>query len=82
MLKLTDPTLLRSKCYINGQWSDAKNGETLPVTNPATGEVITEVPLCGAEETESAIEAAAVAQKAWAATTAKERAVVLRRQRS
>jgi len=79
MLKLTDPTLLRSKCYINGQWSDAKNGETLPVTNPATGEVITEVPLCGAEETESAIEAAAVAQKAWAATTAKERAVVLRR---
>ncbi|MGA1020873.1 MAG: NAD-dependent succinate-semialdehyde dehydrogenase, partial [Candidatus Puniceispirillales bacterium] len=51
----------------------------IPVTNPATGEVIAEVADHGAEMTKKAIDAAAAAQKGWAALTAKERAVIMRR---
>ena len=47
--------------------------------NPATGELIADVPRCGAHETRRAIEAAHAAQPAWRAKTAKQRAHVLRR---
>jgi succinate-semialdehyde dehydrogenase/glutarate-semialdehyde dehydrogenase len=56
---------------------DAKSGETIDVTNPATGEVLGTVPKMGAAETAEAIEGARVAQKAWAAMTAKERHAIL-----
>ena len=52
---------------------------TFAVTNPATGEVITEVPRHGVEETRRAIAAAERAQPAWRARTAQERALILRR---
>ena len=76
--KLSDPSLLKTDAYINGKWVDA-GGKTIAVTNPATGEVITNVADHGAEMTRTAIEAAEVAQKKWAALTAKERAVIMRR---
>lgn len=79
MLDLKDPTLLRQQCYINGSWCDADNGATIPVTNPATGELIGSVPRLATDETRRAIEAAAQAFPAWAARTARERAVILRR---
>lgn len=69
--------LLKQQAYIAGQWIDSDN--TIAVTNPATGQVIGTVPALGAEETRTAIDAAAAAQPAWAAKTAKERAGVLRR---
>ena len=53
--------------------------KTFSVKNPATGEVITEVPRHGVEETRSAIDAAERAQPAWRARTAQERARILRR---
>ena len=31
--------------YINGQWSDVSDAQTLDVMNPATGEVLAHVPL-------------------------------------
>ncbi|UUM29672.1 NAD-dependent succinate-semialdehyde dehydrogenase [Vibrio japonicus] len=77
-MKLIDSSLLKQSCYIAGQWVKAGNGNTLPVINPSTGEVIASVPELGREETLSAIEAAEQAQKAWKKTTAKERSVVLR----
>jgi succinate-semialdehyde dehydrogenase/glutarate-semialdehyde dehydrogenase len=51
----------------------------VPVHNPATSEIIGTVPKMGRAETRRAIEAAAAAMPAWAAKTAKERAVILRR---
>ena len=78
-MKLTRPDLLRTQCYLAGQWRDADNGAAADVTNPATGEVIARVPLMGAAETRRAIEAARAAQKSWAARTAKERSIVLRK---
>jgi succinate-semialdehyde dehydrogenase/glutarate-semialdehyde dehydrogenase len=77
-LILNDPSLTKSQAFINGQWVDADSGETLAVTNPATGAVLAQVAKCGTAETRRMIEAAETAQKAWAKTTAKERATVLR----
>src|SRR6185437_10210392 len=78
-MKLKDPTLLRTQAYSNGAWVDADNDATLPVSNPATGEVLGTVPDMGVNETRRAIAAAAAAFPAWAARTAKERANILRR---
>ncbi|MDM0033181.1 NAD-dependent succinate-semialdehyde dehydrogenase [Variovorax sp. J22P271] len=79
MLKLKDPTLLRQQAFIAGEWADADARETLPVSNPANGQPIGSVPLCGSAETVRAIAAAEVAQRAWARRPAKERSAILRR---
>jgi succinate-semialdehyde dehydrogenase / glutarate-semialdehyde dehydrogenase len=76
---LSDPSLLRHQCYIDGQWVDADSKATVEVTNPATGAVLGTVPKCGADETRRAIEAARKALPAWAAKPAKERGKLLRR---
>ena len=78
-LKLEDPALLRQQCLVNGQWVDAKNGATHEVRNPATGALLGSVPALDAAATEKAVAAAHAAFPAWAAKTAKERAILLRR---
>ena len=57
-LILNDPSLIKSQAFINGQWVDADSGETLAVTNPATGDMVTQVAKCGTAETRRMIEAA------------------------
>lgn len=78
-MNLTDETLLKSKAYINGDWRDGQQGTSFAVTNPATGDVITEVSDCTAADATAAVEAAEAAQANWQAKTAKERATILRR---
>jgi len=78
-MQLTDSSLLRDSCYIDGKWTGADDGQAFDVTNPATGEVITQVPSCGAGETRRAIEAANAAWGGWRARTAKERSVIMKR---
>ncbi|MFZ3153846.1 NADP-dependent succinate-semialdehyde dehydrogenase [Pseudomonas sp.] len=77
-MQLNDPSLLRQQAYVNGQWCEADNGARTEIRNPATDEVIGSVPNMGRAETRRAIEAAQVAQPAWRALTAKERATRLR----
>ncbi|RTH02581.1 methylmalonate-semialdehyde dehydrogenase (CoA acylating), partial [Thermus scotoductus] len=48
------------KNLIGGEWKEVSR-PALPVYNPATGEVLEEVPLSGAEEVEEAVRAAAQA---------------------
>ena len=79
MLELSNSALLQTKCLINGEWVNAKNGKTLDVFNPASGELITTIASVGPEETQDAIVAAETAQKTWKKKTAKERAALLRR---
>ncbi|CAO1629689.1 unnamed protein product [Sympodiomycopsis kandeliae] len=77
-LKLSDPSLLHSEAYINGQWvKAAKDGKTIEVLNKATQAVIGTVPDMGAAETKDAINAAHAAWPAWKAKTGKERADLL-----
>jgi succinate-semialdehyde dehydrogenase/glutarate-semialdehyde dehydrogenase len=45
-IQISDQALFKTQAYINGQWIDADSGATLPVTNPANGEVIAEVAKC------------------------------------
>ena len=78
-MKLKDPSLLQTRCLIDGQWLDADSGKTIAVTNPATGETIAHVPDMGAAETHRAIDAAEAARAAWQKKTAKQRAAILRR---
>jgi len=76
---LSDPDLLRTQAYIDGQWVDADDGSTLAVRNPAIGATLAEVASVGAAETARAIGAAQQAMAAWAGLTAKQRAQILRR---
>ena len=73
-MNLNDPTLLRTDSYVNGAWTKAKGDKRFAVTNPANGAVIAEVADLGAVEV-----TAAPAQREWAARTAKDRAMVLRK---
>jgi succinate-semialdehyde dehydrogenase / glutarate-semialdehyde dehydrogenase len=77
--QLKDPTLLRQLCYIDGQWSGADAGATMPVVNPATGKTIGSAPVMGAAETRRAIAAADAAWPAWRGKLAKERSAILRK---
>ena len=78
-MKLRDPDLLRTRAFIGGKWLDAANGATHTVVNPATREPLGTVPDMGVAETRRAVAAASEAFAQWAALTAKERAVILRR---
>ena len=78
-LSLSDPSLLKNQAYINGQWIDADSGDTFPVTNPATGELIVEVARLGASETARAITAADESMKSWKVLPAKSRSQILRK---
>jgi succinate-semialdehyde dehydrogenase/glutarate-semialdehyde dehydrogenase len=78
-MKLQDPRLFREQCFIDGSWVGADGGGTLPVNNPATAATLGAVPNMGTGETRRAIAAAAAALPPWAARTAKERAVLMRR---
>ncbi len=76
---LKDSSLLEGRAFINGEWINADSGETTPVTNPATGEVIADTAKCGTAETRRAIEAAEAALPGWRSKTAKERAEIMRK---
>ncbi len=79
MLKLNNPKLFRQQAYIDGAWSDADDGTTLAVSNPANGDQLGTVPKMGATETRRAIAAASAAFPAWRSRSAKERSGILRR---
>lgn len=64
---------MQNRCLIDGVWTAADSGRTFPVRNPATDEVIAQVPDMGAAETGRAIAAAEKAWPAWRARPAHER---------
>jgi len=78
-LGIKDASLFREQCYVDGAWVDADSGETIDVTNPATGQKLGTIPKMGTDETRRAIEAANAALPAWRGMLAKERAAILRR---
>ena len=78
-MKLSEPSLLRTQAYVDGQWIDAASGETFSVINPSSFETLAEVARCGAVETRRAIESAHRAQVEWSRQSAAHRAGVLRR---
>lgn len=71
--------LIRADNFIDGQWVPAASGKRFPVTDPATGKVITEVADSGPDDARAATDAAARAFPGWRDTLPKDRATVLRR---
>ncbi|MDR7486245.1 MAG: NAD-dependent succinate-semialdehyde dehydrogenase [Armatimonadota bacterium] len=69
----------RSRMYIGGAWVDAASGQTMRVVNPATAEVLADLPDAGREDVWQAVDAAARAFRSWAATPAVERGRILHR---
>jgi betaine-aldehyde dehydrogenase len=65
--------------FINGSFVDSAEGQTEPVLNPATGEVIAHAPLSTAEDVDRAVKAAreAFENGDWASTTPGDRATAL-----
>jgi len=66
-----------NKQFIDGSWCDAEGGGRWDVIDPATEEVIANVPYGGAADANRAIDAAHRAFGAWRALTAYERAAFL-----
>ena len=56
-MKLKEQGLFRSQCFVDGEWIDSADKKTIKVYNPATGELVGEVPSLGREETGRAIAA-------------------------
>ncbi|MFT9100023.1 MAG: NAD-dependent succinate-semialdehyde dehydrogenase [Zymomonas mobilis subsp. pomaceae] len=68
---------IRQEAFINGCWVDSHDKKTFPVTNPATGVLLSEVACCGVKELAFAIKSAQAAQHLWSQKTAYERADTL-----
>lgn len=78
-MALDSLTLLKNQAYIGGEWRDAIDGSTIEVINPATGEVLGQIPNMGSLEAEQAIAAAHTAFPLWSKKSAKERSQILKR---
>lgn len=69
----------RQQLLINGRWQPAASGETLPIKDPSSDEVITEVSSAGSEDVDRAVAAARAAftNPAWRRMTPAARARLL-----
>lgn len=75
-VNLQDPDLFRNAALIDGAWFSRPD---MPVTNPATGAALGQLPDCTAAETATAIAAAERAMVGWRALTHARRADILMR---
>src|SRR3954463_9701584 len=66
---------------IDGEWRERTGNGSSPVYNPSRGEVIAEVPMCGADVVNEAVESSAAAFPAWGGTPPVERGGVFFRYR-
>ncbi len=76
-MNISENPFFRQQAYINGQWCDADNKETLTVSDPATGKVIGQIPNMAANEAKKAIQAAYDALPQWQVLTGHQRAQLL-----
>ncbi|MCF2132334.1 aldehyde dehydrogenase family protein, partial [Strepomyces sp. STD 3.1] len=75
----TQTDVKQYQMYINGEFTNSSSNEFIQVINPATEEIISEVPSCTIEEVKEAINFAEEAQKEWKKKPAAERAKYLTR---
>ncbi|HEV3479108.1 MAG TPA: gamma-aminobutyraldehyde dehydrogenase [Gaiellaceae bacterium] len=67
------------RILVGGEWIAAADGETMDVVDPATGDVIAEVPRCREADVDRAVAAAKHALPGWLETTPRERSELLLR---
>ena len=69
---------MQTQLFINGQWSPPAVAATLPVLNPATGEILAHVAAGSTLDVDRAVTAANAALPAWRALSGEQRARYLR----
>ena len=74
-----NPSLPPFGQFIGGAFVPSTSTSTVDVVNPATEEVLTQVPAGSAEDVDAAVAAAVAAKEGWAAKTPKDRSAVLLR---
>ncbi len=72
-MTVATPTLTKLPNYINGRWQQATTTEWLDVSNPATGELIAQVPISTDADVTAAVDAAAAAYPEWRRTPPEDR---------
>ncbi|MGD8191204.1 CoA-acylating methylmalonate-semialdehyde dehydrogenase [Brevibacillus ginsengisoli] len=65
------------KNYIGGNWIASETTHYEPIPNPATGEVLSHVPLSTKDDVDQAVQAAKEAFPAWSATPVVDRARIM-----
>ncbi|HYM50384.1 MAG TPA: gamma-aminobutyraldehyde dehydrogenase [Candidatus Limnocylindrales bacterium] len=70
-------TVQRHRMFVGGDWYEGRGTQTQPVVNPATGDVIAEVPKGTEADVDHAVAVARTAQEEWAQTTPRERSEML-----
>ncbi len=70
---------IEAKNLIGGEWVAARSGKTAEVINPRYGKSMGSLVISDASDVDAAVQAAKVAQKAWAAWPVRERAQVMHR---
>jgi succinate-semialdehyde dehydrogenase / glutarate-semialdehyde dehydrogenase len=68
-----------TRLFIDGEWRDARDGRSLPVLNPATGQEIGRVAHAGIADLDEALAAAARGFVTWRNVPAAERGKLMRR---
>ena len=67
------------KMWVGGEWVDAASGKTFQTHNPATGDVVAQVPLADPSDVDKAVAAARRAFPAWSKKSQAERSEVINR---
>lgn len=70
-------TTIQKQMYINGEFVENRSGKWIDVVNPATEQVISQIPEGTTEDAKRAVDAAEIAQPGWEALPAVERGVWL-----
>lgn len=65
------------RMWIDGRWTASLTKKTFPIDNPATEEIIDEVPRAGSKDADLAVESAAAAFREWRSMPGLERAALM-----
>jgi acyl-CoA reductase-like NAD-dependent aldehyde dehydrogenase len=74
---MTTVDLEQQRLLIGGEWVEASGGGTFERSDPLTGDTVTRAAAAGRDDARRAVDAAAAAFPAWAATPAGERRTLL-----
>ena len=77
--QLNDRQLLRELAYVGGRWISGRDGKSLEVRDPATGDTLAFVASLDAAQTAEAIDAAEKAFRSWRDMLPQQRAAILRK---
>lgn len=75
--QLSDPTLLKNQCYVNGEWRPSVSGKTFSVEDPGSGSHWASCPDSVAEDVEDAVQSAYATFQQYSQFNPRKRAELL-----